>query len=180
MDCSGYVLVGGRSSRMGRDKATLPFHGTTLAESIAREVVLAAGSAVLVGNASLGIADLYPGEGPLGGILTALHHSRTDWNLIVACDMPFAQAGFLRKLLEAARDSGADALMPRGPAGLPEPLCAVYHRRARGAIQARFDAGIRKITRALEDLLVVWLDVVEADCFQNLNTPEEWAVHGGQ
>ena len=102
---AGYVLVGGRSSRMGRDKAMLPFHGATLAQWIAKQVAEAAGSAMLVGNASTGIADLYPSEGPVGGILTALAHSDADWNLIVACDMPQADAPFLRRLLDAARSA---------------------------------------------------------------------------
>jgi len=178
--CSGYVLVGGRSTRMGRDKASLPFRGSTLSASIAREVALAAGSATLVGDPAKGIPDLYPGEGPLGGILTALAHTTADWNLIVACDMPCAGASLFRRLLEAARQSDADALVPLGPAGFPEPLCAVYHRRARPAIEARFAAGTRKITAALEGLAVVWLETTETACFQNVNTPEEWAAHGGK
>jgi len=165
---------------MGRDKALLPYRGSTLAEIVAREVAFAAGSALLVGNPVLGIPDLYPGEGPLGGILTALDGSHTDWNLIVACDMPFADAKLFHRLLDAARESDADAVLPRGPSGWPEPLCAVYHRRTRAAIQARFDAGTRKITDALEGLRVVSPQVTEAGCFQNLNTPEEWATHGGE
>src|SRR6266566_1257366 len=113
---------------MGRDKARLPYRGGTLAEWVARQVELAAQSATLVGNpvgnVELGgIPDLYPGQGPLGGILTALHHSATDWNLIVACDMPEVSAEFLGALLAAAEGSGADALLPRGPSGQPEPLC---------------------------------------------------------
>jgi|SRR5215471_7916530 len=178
--CSGYVLVGGRSTRMGRDKAGLPFRGGTLAESIAREVALAAGSVTLVGDANRGIPDLYPGEGPLGGILTALAHTAADWNLIVACDMPNAEAAFLRRLLESARESGADALLPCGPAGLPEPLCAVYHRRARPAIAAQFAAGVRKVTAALEGLHVVALEVTDDAMFQNLNTPQDWAAYVGK
>jgi molybdopterin-guanine dinucleotide biosynthesis protein A len=165
---------------MGRDKALLPYHGSTLSACIAHEVAEAAGTAVLVGNPGIGIPDLYPGEGPLGGILTALAHTRADWNLIVACDMPFVAAPFLKTLLDAARGSDADAVVPRGPSGLIEPLCAVYHRRAGAAIQARFDAGTRKIATALEGLRVVSPQFTESVCFQNLNTPEEWAAHGGE
>jgi molybdopterin-guanine dinucleotide biosynthesis protein A len=165
---------------MGRDKAALPWGGGTLAESIAREVAAAAGSAILVGNASTGIPDLYPGEGPLGGILTTLAHSTADWNLIVACDMPLVQAAFLRRLIDAARESGADALLPRGPSGLPEPLCAVYHRRAQPAIAARFAEGVRKVTLGLTGLTVVSYEVAEPAMFQNVNTPEDWAAYAGK
>src|ERR1700678_91181 len=114
---AGYVLVGGRSSRMGRDKAPLPFRGGALAQSVAQAVSEAAGSAILVGDpvryAGLGyaaIADLYPGEGPLGGILTALLNTSADWNLITACDMPQLDPEALRGLLKTAAESGADAL----------------------------------------------------------------------
>src|ERR1700730_16611535 len=82
---SGYVLVGGRSSRMGRDKALL------FGKDVAREVDLAAGNVTMVGNPDLRetleypcIPDLYPGEGPVGGILTALNHTSVEWNLVVA------------------------------------------------------------------------------------------------
>jgi molybdopterin-guanine dinucleotide biosynthesis protein A len=177
---AGYVLVGGRSSRMGRDKATLPYHGTTLAQWVAQQVLEAAGSATLVGNTPLGIPDLYPGEGPLGGIITALDHSRAEWNLVVACDMPHAEAPLLRHLLDTARESAADALIPHGPSGLPEPLCAVYRRSALDTIRANFAAGTRKVMAGLEGLAVVRLEVGEAAQFQNLNTPEDWSAHAGK
>ena len=176
MNRAGYVLVGGRSSRMGRDKARLPFRGEALAEWVARMVKSAAGSATLVGNPELGgIPDLYPGDGPLGGILTALHHTTADWNLIVACDMPEVSAEFLSRLIAAAESSGGDALLPVGPSGNPEPLCAVYHRRAAEVMESRFAAGIRKVTQSLEGLATVWLPVAELKPFQNVNTPEDWA-----
>src|SRR5579863_4017348 len=109
---------------MGCEKALLPYRGGVLVEFVARAVKLAAGSAALVGSpsrlASFGypiLPDLYPGEGPLGGILTVLQHGAADWNLVVACDMPEISAGLLSGLLEAAGREDADALIPAGPSG---------------------------------------------------------------
>ena len=165
---------------MGRDKARLPYRGGALAEWVARAVQHAAGSATLVGNPELGgIPDLYPGEGPLGGILSALHHTAADWNLVVACDMPEVSGDFLDRLLAAAETSGADALLPVGPSGQPEPLCAVYHKRAAGPLEQSFSRGIRKITEALAAVPTVRLPVAELKPFQNVNTPEDWATYAG-
>jgi molybdopterin-guanine dinucleotide biosynthesis protein A len=169
---------------MGRDKALLPFRGGLLAESVARAVELAAGSATLVGHPrryrGLGfpvLPDAYPGQGPLGGILTALRHASADWNLVVACDMPGLSAEFLRRLLDAAERSATHALAPAGPSGRPEPLCAVYHRRALPAIEAAFASGARKASAALEEVGAAVLPFLEVTPFQNVNTPEEWASH---
>jgi molybdopterin-guanine dinucleotide biosynthesis protein A len=167
---------------MGRDKALLPFRGGTLAESVAAAVARAAGCATFVGHPDLyqslgfpGIEDRYPGEGPLGGILTALGDTKVDWNLITACDMPAITSAFLIELLEAAESAEADSLVPVGPEGRLEPLCAVYHRRALKGLEARFAAGVRKISVALEAVRAVRFPVLEVSCFQNVNTPEEWA-----
>jgi len=166
---------------MGQDKARLRYRGEPLANWIARLVEAAAGSVTLIGNPELGgIPDLYPGEGPLGGILTALRHTSADWNLIVACDMPEVSAEFLTGLLAAAERSGADALLPEGPSGQPEPLCAVYQKRIAGALEQRFAQGIRKITDALEAVAVARLPVAELKPFQNVNTPEDWARYAGR
>jgi molybdopterin-guanine dinucleotide biosynthesis protein A len=169
---------------MGRDKALLPYRGGRLAESVARAVELAAGSATLVGDArkyrDLGfpvLLDAYPGEGPLGGILTALRHSTADWNLVVACDMPGLSSDFLQALLDAAERSDAHALAPASPSGRPEPLCAVYHREALKAVEAAFSEGARKASAALEAAGFAVLPNQEVTYFQNVNTPEEWASH---
>src|SRR4051794_29746890 len=138
---------------MGQDKALLTFHGQRLAEAVAREVEQAAGNVTLVGHVALqGIPDRYPGQGPLGGILTALHHTSSDWNLIVACDMPRVSAGFLKHLLAEAARTGAPILLPYGADGRAEPLCAVYHRRSLDGLEAAFGRGIRKVTAAMEGL----------------------------
>ena len=176
--------MGGNSSRMGRDKALLPWHGATLAQAVAESVRAAAGCVTLVGSGRryghLGygvVPDMYAGEGPLGGILTALENSAADWNLIAACDMPALSADFLSQLLDAAERCEGDALVCVSPSGRLEPLCAVYHRRSRSGLYAAFLGGARKVAVALEGIrLVVW-PVPEVSYFQNVNTPEDWAAY---
>ena len=184
---AGYLLVGGKSSRMGRPKALLPFEGAPLGRALARVVERAAGSVVLVGTPEIAeaigypaIADRYPGEGPLGGILTALEHSGSDFNLVVACDMPALTVEFLASLMEAAGLRDADVLLPVGAANRPEPLCAVYHRRSLGRLAAVFADGQRKIMTALSGLNVMHWPVADTEVFQNVNTPEDWAPWAGR
>jgi molybdenum cofactor guanylyltransferase len=167
---------------MGRDKAFLPVGEGPLGAHICRIVESAAGSAVLVGDpqthSSLGypvIPDVYPGEGPLGGILTALRHTTAEHNLVVACDMPRLTVEFLRELLEAAAAHNSDVLIPETAGGHREPLLAVYSRTALPVLQRAFDGGIRKVTAAFDGLAVSPYAVAEVASFQNLNTPEDWA-----
>jgi molybdopterin-guanine dinucleotide biosynthesis protein A len=166
---------------MGRDKARLPFRGGELAAAVAGAVARAAGNVTLVGHSELSaIPDLYPGEGPLGGILTALHHTSAVWNLIVACDMPRLSDTFLAELLARAMRSPAAVILPCGPDGLPQPLCAVYHKRALPTLEDHFNRGIRKVTAALTGLTVERLAVAELSLFQNVNTPEDWAPYAAK
>jgi molybdopterin-guanine dinucleotide biosynthesis protein A len=172
---------------MGRDKARLPFQGKTLVEHVASAVADAAGSVTLVGAPeryeTLGfpmLADSRSGAGPLAGIHTALASSEADWNLIVACDMPGISAAFLRSLMTTAQSTNADCLLPAGPSGLPEPLCAVYHSRCLDVIGAALDRNVRKITDGLAGLRIANWTVAESGWFRNVNTPEEWIqyTHG--
>lgn len=182
---SGFVLAGGQSRRMGRDKAMLPAGGRTLVEHVANEVRRAAGSVTIVGDPSrygrLGyevIPDEQPGLGPLGGIATALGISRTAWNLVVACDMPSVDAELLITLLAraAATHPAPDCVVPDGPTG-PEPLCAVYHIGARGKIRAAIDRNILKMRTVITILNTASVNVPDGNKFRNINTPEDWAAH---
>jgi len=172
---------------MGRDKALLPFRGGALAGHVAAMVAAAAGSATLIGDPQkyghLGypvLPDRSPGTGPLGGIESALSYTAADWNLVLACDMPAISAEFLRGLLDAAHRLNADVLAPAGPSGRLEPLSAVYHRRCLATMRRALGAGVRKITEALAGLDVARWTVDDAACFENLNTPEEWACYDGR
>jgi molybdopterin-guanine dinucleotide biosynthesis protein A len=169
---------------MGRSKALLPYRGKTLAEEVADTLKSVTGYTAFVGGApgtaagGIGfVPDLYPGEGPLGGILSALRNSPADWNLIVACDMPEVRADFLSRLLNIAEQSNGDAVLPTD-SGQLEPLCAAYHRRCFPALSEAFGRGVRKIATALRDVpLVTWQVPKELSCFQNVNTPEDWAPY---
>lgn len=180
---AGFVLVGGKSSRMGEDKARLPFRGHALVTHIATAVSDAAGSVTLVGPperyGDLGypmIPDNLAGAGPLSGIQAALSASQASWNLIVACDMPGITGEFLTSLLQAADMlSDVDCILPAGPSGTPEPLCAAYHIRCLPAIDLALRHNVRKVTDALAEVRVENWRVPRSDCFQNVNTPQEWS-----
>ncbi|MCC7498191.1 MAG: molybdenum cofactor guanylyltransferase [Bryobacterales bacterium] len=181
---AGFVLTGGASQRMGRDKALLPYENRTLVEHVAAIVAEAAGSAVLVGAPerypAIGlraIADTLEPCGPLGGILTALRASEADWNLIVACDMPGISTLFLHRLLEAAQVTGAQCLLPVSPDGRVHPLCAVYHRSAVVPVEEALRRGTRKVRECLRELRVVEWPVNEPSALGNVNTPGDWETH---
>jgi molybdopterin-guanine dinucleotide biosynthesis protein A len=172
---------------MGRNKALLPFHGRPLAAAVADALREAAGCAVLIGDPALtavtgfpAIPDLVPGEGPLGGILTALRFTTADWNLVTACDMPELTAGFLARLFEAAEACDADVLVPVSAKGRLEPLCAVWHRRVLGSLESAFGGGTRRVRDALAGLRTVRYPVAEMTPFQNVNTPEDWSGYAAE
>jgi molybdopterin-guanine dinucleotide biosynthesis protein A len=185
--CAGFVLAGGRSSRMGQEKALLELCGTPLVVRAVRLVMSVCPFVAIIGPpehyAHLGfpvIADEQPSLGPLGGILTALGRSTADWNLVVACDLPYLSAEWLRFLVGRARASRARVVLPVSAAG-PEPLCAVYHRDCATEIRAQVERGVLKVTRALENAGVEQIlpsEILPFDArgllFQNLNSPEDY------
>jgi len=171
---------------MGRDKALLQVGGQTMLDRVARVVAEAAGSVTLIGDpakyGSLGfpvVADIVPGYGPLGGIMTAISVSPANWNLVLACDMPEVRLEFLRTLVEIAEKSASDCLLPCGESDRPEPLCGVYHRRALPAIQQALQDGIRKVTAGLAGLEVELLQIEGPGPFRNINTQHEWLEYTG-
>lgn len=174
------MLAGGRSSRMGRDKALLPVGSSTLLEVVAARVKAAAGSAIVIGPperyAFLGLAvqaDLISDCGPLAAVYTALKTTQADWNLLVACDMPNVTADFLIRLLDAAEAADAVALVPETSDGL-HPLCAVYHRRALAGVQSLLETRSLKMHDALDHLQALHWPVAEASLLENVNTAVEW------
>jgi len=131
------------------------------------------------------IADRWPGEGPLGGILTAFDVSakspgKPEWNLIVSCDMPFLTNDWLTYLCERAIASEAEVVVPRSPQGL-EPLCACWRTNAAEPLRAAFERGVRKVTEGMALLRAEVLDEHEwkrfdsaGRLFWNMNTQNDY------
>ncbi len=117
-DVAAYVVAGGRSSRMGRDKAFLALEGMTLLERALAVARAVSPEVSIVGQrekfAAYGnvVEDLYSGQGPLGGIHAALTASRHELNLVIGVDTPFLEPRFVAYLVEEARKSGAVVTVP--------------------------------------------------------------------
>jgi molybdopterin-guanine dinucleotide biosynthesis protein A len=148
----GFVLAGGRSTRMGQDKALLPWGGQPLLEvaldklralPLATAPRIAAARSDLSSHAGV-IADLHPGCGPLSGIEAALAASSRPLNVFLPVDGPLLPAQFLLWMLQRAETTGSLVTVPRVN-GEPQPLCAVYHRDLLGHISASLVAGDYKV-----------------------------------
>jgi molybdopterin-guanine dinucleotide biosynthesis protein A len=186
---------------MGVNKAFLEISGVPLivrATRLLKSIAHGAndGGSIVVGSPELfgplglrAIADDYPGCGPLGGIATALRASDSEWNLIVACDLPYLTQPWLEFLAQRAgrRDSPAGpanadthAVVPMNERGA-EPLCALYRKHCEPAFRTALETGIRKVTEGLARVRVQYLEPSQWKCFdsdgllfKNMNTPADY------
>lgn len=178
----GAILTGGESRRMGRDKATLTIGGIPMALRIARAIAPALDQVVAVGRpapelAAAGlevIADRHPGQGPLGGILTAFAWSPAPLAVVVACDLIDLDRSTVEVLVRALEDDStlAVATAAREP-GDAQPLCAAWRIDvAAPVLTTAFEAGERSIRRAWADLARICVPVL-ADRVRNVNAPTD-------
>ncbi len=199
---NGFVLAGGQSTRMGRDKALLELNGRPLA-ALAVEKMRALGlDASICGvrpdlaRFARVISDNFPQSGPVAGIEAGLTVSEADFNLFLPVDAPLVPIEFLHWMIARAKRSGAVATIPVAT-GLPQPLCAVYSQRLLAGLRAAILVGHRKMMMAVREAAAslgerVDLFTVESvapalpagawpmkpalrDWFLNANTPEEFA-----
>lgn len=184
----GFVLAGGGSRRMGVDKARLDWRGRplyrhqmeTLANAGAKRVqcIVAPGWQHPELAAGERVEDLFPGEGPLGGILTALRASDKEWVFVLATDMPLVEAKVIAALRRAWRPgcNAVIAAQQRPDGGRQwQPLAAYYHRETAEVIAEHFAAGLRKVVTAIEWLRVEPVFLPKRH-FLNANTPEEFSL----
>ena len=189
---SAVVLAGGRSRRLGRDKAVEPLGGVPLVSRVMDAVACVASEVVVVVAepeqasrlplpAGARVArDLYPDSGSLGGIYTGLSAAAAPWALVVACDMPFLSRRLLSAMASARE--GCDAVVPL-VRGRPEPTHALYSRRCIAPIRRNLDAGVLKIAAFYDSVSVRYLperDAEEMDpglwSFFNVNTARDLQI----
>ena len=196
---SAAALAGGKSRRMGTDKAFLPLvdGGEPMMALVLARLRTIADDVMIVANdheryepfGARVVPDLHTEIGALGGIHAAVCHAAHEHCLVVACDMPFLNLGFLERMASEPRDY--DVLVPVVPGesrqgregSIMQTLHAIYSTGCLQAIEARIRAGDRRAISFLDDVRVRELNVTEiADwdvtlrSFFNVNTPESLAT----
>lgn len=184
MRIAGVVLAGGASRRMGQTKALIDVDGTAMADRVldalrsvgADPVVLVGGDADELAPLSAPVVpDLYPGEGPVGGVLSALEHLAgldvVDAALILPCDLSDVNAEILLPLLEAAAGDGHSRVWVAATDRM-EPMCALWSLAARGTVREQFVAGQRTLHRVIAELPHTTV-TVEPRALRNVNRPED-------
>jgi molybdenum cofactor guanylyltransferase len=176
---AGAVLLGGASRRYGSDKALAPHGGVAMAACMIKVLRAAGASEVItVGGPDRGFdvvhrPDLYPGEGPLGGLLTVLAQPSQPVIVLVACDMPYLQAATVRRLAQLAHQHPeSDAVVAK--TDRREPLCAAYRAEScRPVAEKLFATGARSLQEFLACLKVFELVLDDFGEVRNVNSPED-------
>ncbi|WP_243372596.1 molybdenum cofactor guanylyltransferase [Geotalea sp. SG265] len=183
---TGVILAGGASSRMGSNKALLPYRGGRFIEAIHRQLARHFGEVIVVTNTPeqyrflpcRTVGDIFPGMGALAGIHAGLFHSTNPAIFAVACDMPYLSDELIGYL--AGRCNPAGVVIPESDGGL-EPLHAVYGRGCLDAMERSLAAGKKRVVSFFD---AVPVEVVPAglvacfdggfNSFRNINTPTEY------
>jgi molybdopterin-guanine dinucleotide biosynthesis protein A len=182
----GIILAGGRSRRMGADKAVVDFCGTRMIDRVTQALSAVADPVVVVARTSADVdgvparvlEDERPYEGPLCALVAGLRATGAEQNIAVACDMPFLNTVLLQRLGDLI-DENVDAVVPIA-FGHPQPLHAAYGDCAIEPLLTAIAAGERSLKGALERLRVRWVPEIEwksldphGRSFLNVNTPHE-------
>lgn len=189
-DFSVAIVAGGRSSRMGRDKSFVLLHGKPMIEHVLTHVsALGAESVLLIANRLDDYAylrlptypDVFPDKGSLGGIYSAVHHSPSEYTLVVGCDMPYLSTALLRYMTNLLDEHLGlyDVIVPVHD-NHPQGLHAIYRKTCLAPIRADLEADRLKVIGFYGAVSVRYIQPAEyhdldpgGQSFQNINTPEE-------
>ena len=182
---NGLVLAGGKSTRMGRDKSSIPWHGkeqqyhiADILKTLCNEVFISRrkGQEFETNENYKTLVDTYTGIGPYGAILSAFQFQPDVAWLVVACDLPLLDKKTLGYLI-ANRNEGATATTFQSPHdGLPEPLITIWEPKSYEVLLSYLSNGYtcpRKVLIKSNDVHI--LQAPDADALMNVNTPEDLA-----
>jgi len=183
MQTTAIILAGGKSKRMGTDKALLELNGIsllekslTLCEIVCDKILISSNKKEHSNFAYPLVADEIKNCGPIGGIYSCLKQSDTEWNFVISVDSPMVNVEFVQYLIAEMKDF--DAIVPIHSGG-KEPLVALYHKRALPEIEKRIRAGNYKMYDLLQTLNTrfidsqLWLDKFP-QLFANINRAEDF------
>jgi molybdopterin-guanine dinucleotide biosynthesis protein A len=182
-DISGFILAGGKSRRMGTDKALLVFQGIPLLEHMiglidpfCDKVFISAQNLDYTSFGFEMIPDIYSDCGPIAGIFSALKYSISDWNLLVSVDVPFVKEELFLSLISNIGET--DCIIPMHDSGV-EPLIGLYHRRTVPIIEEMITTGDFRLTNLLSKLNTRYVDCNELikkhpRLFMNINRIEDY------
>jgi len=186
---TGFVLAGGLSSRMGENKSLMLFRGKPLVmyaiESLSplvERVIVSSNLPVYDFTGCNVWPDELPVQAPINGLYSCLKRSKTDWNFILTCDMPFAGSSLFTYLLEQAHGE-EDAVIPVHGQGLEEPLCGLYNRSTLNVLEHQIQIeqySIRKLLRSIRCQFVnigPGQEFYNSKMFSNLNSPADLDMH---
>ncbi len=183
----GLILAGGHSTRMGKDKALLNYHGRSQLEHTYKLLapyceqifisIRPDQQAIIPYSYYQQLLDLpeWSNVGPLGGIATALTKSPDKAWLVIACDLPFVTTETLTTLINNRDKTKIATAFKNIPNGLPEPLCAIWESKALSSIQQLFNEGITCPRKVLIKSSTRLLDQANPQWLNNVNTAEELA-----
>jgi len=184
MDVTCAILAGGKSKRMGRDKALIPVGDRALlsrvyavAEEVFTDILVLSNLHTHLDKVRAPIVkDVIPRQGPMIGIVSALLYARTPYVFVLACDMPFLRKDAIEYVLTAAR--GEDIVIPKTEKGF-EPLHALYNRSCISPLLSAIERGRMKIPDIFPLLSVKVVEGKEVfmsqglSIFTNINTEED-------
>jgi len=182
-ELTGFILAGGKSSRMGFDKAFLLVGNKPLLQNMIDVIEPFCESLAISGqNSDYAdfqlelVPDVFPESGPISGLYSVLQYSSTDWNLVVGVDLPFLDEELISYLISNIGDY--DCVIPKHMNGV-EPLVGVYHRRILPVIETQIGNGKLKMTKLLSEINTCYVDcnhLIEKNpkLFHNINSLEDY------
>jgi molybdopterin-guanine dinucleotide biosynthesis protein A len=187
-EVTGFILAGGLSSRMGEDKSLMLFKGKPLimyaveALSPLCEMVIISSNLQVYNFTGCEVwPDELPVKAPINGLYSCLKRSKTDWNIILTCDMPFIGSQMFGYLLNQAH--GDDAVIPVHGQGMVEPLCGLYNRSTLNVLEYRVKVEQYSILKLLHSIRCRYVNIgpdqefYNNQLFSNLNSPADLDMH---